>query len=531
LGFASSPQPTGLAEGWTAPAFRGDLAALWPVELVAVEDDAQSALWRTLLERYHPLGSGPWCGAQQRYLIRSPIGWLGALAFSAAAWHLAARDVWIGWSAHARRANLSRVVANSRLLLLPTVEVPNLGSHVLRLAVERIKVDWPRRYGFTPLLLETFVDETRYRGTVYKAANWVRVGETSGRGRQDRENRAVAGVKGIYVLPLSPDWQAGLCTPPAPRLRLAEPVGPETPWVEQEFGAVELPDGRLRPRLLKLAEAFFQNPTAPIPQACAGDAGQTKAAYRFLHNPQVNLHTLLQPHYQATARRIADQPRVLVVQDTTSLNYTAHPLTDGLGPINTRADGAQGLKLHDTLAFTPDGIPLGLVDIQVWARDSEQMGKAKERKTRQFEEKESQRFAPPSAGWWTMRTNSSRCGTSSPTAPWPAASICTSPDGAGARRASPSSNSATPRSICVRPSSAKAKPSPCGASTPSNPPRRPAAKRGNGCCSPPSPPRPWKTPTNASPGTPGAGASRSTTAPSRAAAGSKTAVSATPTAS
>jgi len=381
-----------LAEGWTAPVFQGDLAALGPVELVAVEDDAQSALWRTLLERYHPLGSGPLCGAQQRYLIRSPIGWLGGLAFSAAAWHLAARDEWIGWCAHARRANLSRVVANSRFLLLPTVEVRNLGSHVLRLAVERIKADWPQRYGYAPLLLETFVDETRYPGTVYKAANWRRVGETAGRGRQDRDNRADAGVKGVYLLPVHKDWRAGLCARPKPRLRLAEPVGLDTPWVEQEFGAVELPDGRLRPRLLKLAEAFFQQPTVPIPQAFAGDAGQTKGAYRFLHNPQVNLHTLLQPHYQATARRIAEQPRVLVVQDTTSLNYTAHPLTEGLGPINTRADGAQGLKLHDTLAFTPDGVPLGLVDIQVWARDPRQMGKAKDRKERPIAEKESQRW-------------------------------------------------------------------------------------------------------------------------------------------
>jgi hypothetical protein len=382
----------GLAEAWSAPVFQGDLAALGEVELVAVEDDTQSALWRTLLERHHPLGSGPLCGAQQRYLIQSPIGWLGALAFSAAAWHLAARDAWIGWCAHARRANLSRVVANSRFLLLPRVAVPNLGSHVLGLAVQRLKADWPRRYGYAPLLLETFVDETRFAGTVYRAANWLRVGETAGRGRQDRENRAEAGVKGIYILPLDKRWRNQLCTLPVPRLRLGEPAGPETLWVEQEFGAVELPDGRLRPRLLKLAEAFFQQPTEPIPHCFDGDAGQTKAAYRFLHNPQVNLHTLLQPHYNATARRIAEQPRVLVAQDTTSLNYSAHPLTEGLGPINTRADGALGLKLHDTLAFTPDGVPLGLVDIQVWARDPNRMGQAQQRKERPIAEKESQRW-------------------------------------------------------------------------------------------------------------------------------------------
>jgi hypothetical protein len=141
-----------------------------------------------------------------------------------------------------------------------------------------------------------------------------------------------------------------------------------------------------------LAEAFFDHPTDPIAVAVHGDAGQTKAAYRFLHNPQVNLQTLLHPHYEATVRRIAEHPRVLSVQDTTSLNYDAHPATRGLGPINTRSDGTQGLKLHDTLALTPEGVPLGLIDIQVWARAARAMGQAQARKTRTIEEKESHRW-------------------------------------------------------------------------------------------------------------------------------------------
>ena len=106
----------------------------------------------------------------------------------------------------------------------------------------------------------------------------------------------------------------------------------------------------------------------------------------------MDLHTLLQPHYAATARRIAEQARVLIVQDTTSLNDTAHPATHALGPINTRADGAQGLKLHDSLALTPEGVPLGLIDIQVWARDPQQIGQAKQRRQRPIEAKESQRW-------------------------------------------------------------------------------------------------------------------------------------------
>ncbi|MEJ2480704.1 MAG: aminotransferase class III-fold pyridoxal phosphate-dependent enzyme, partial [Acidihalobacter sp.] len=133
-------------------------------------------------------------------------------------------------------------------------------------------------------------------------------------------------------------------------LRLPPP-STEQSWVEEEFGRVDFPDARLRPRLLGLAQAFSEQPIAPIPLALHGNASQSKAAYRFFKNPQVDLQTLLHPHYEATAGRIRAQPLVLVAQDTTSLNYEAHANTRGLGSINTRADGAQGLKLHDTLAL------------------------------------------------------------------------------------------------------------------------------------------------------------------------------------
>jgi len=285
------------------------------------------------------------------------------------------------------------VVANSRFLILPTIRVPHLGSHVLARAAARLVVDWPPRYGERPVLLETFVDERRFAGTVYRAANWERLGETAGRGRQDRTGQAAAGRKAVYVRPLTRRWRAQLCRRPAPRLRVRPvPAAPPPVWAAEEFGPVDFPDGRLRPRLIQVAEAFAAHPTAPIPVAMQGDAGQAKAAYRLFRNPQVDLPTILHPHYEATVGRIAAQPRVLVVQDTTSLNYTAHPGTAGLGPINTRADGAQGLKLHDTLALTPEGVPLGLVDIQVWARDPAAVGRAQQRKARAIPEKESHRW-------------------------------------------------------------------------------------------------------------------------------------------
>jgi hypothetical protein len=373
---------------------RGPLEALGKVELLALDagDKALSALWNRLMDHYHPLGAGPLCGAQQRYLIRGEaVGWLGGLAFSAAAWQLQARDEWIGWCAKARVHHLPKVVANSRFLILPTVQVPNLASHVLGLAARQVVHDWPARYGVTPLLLESFVDERHYHGTCYRAANWHRLGETTGRGRQDAENRYAAGRKAIYGLPLNPAWRQRLCALPEPTFQLPRGHSPLS-WAEQEFARVPWPDGRLRARLCKVAADFYAQPLAPIPQACHGNPAKTRAAYRLFDNPQVDLQSVLKPHIEATAERIGQHPVVLAVQDTTSLNYSAHPATEDLGPINTRKDAARGLILHDTLAFTPEGTPLGVLDAQCWARDPQQAGKSAKRKALPIEQKESAKW-------------------------------------------------------------------------------------------------------------------------------------------
>ncbi|MCD6344272.1 MAG: IS4 family transposase [Anaerolineae bacterium] len=370
------------------------LKEIGEVSLVAVsaKEPPLSQLWNRLLEDHHPLGSGPLCGAQQRYLIRSEhYGWVGCLAFSAAAWHMRERDTWIGWAPRTRRANLQKVVANSRFLLLPQVRVPHLASHVLGLAARTLVTDWQRRYGYVPVLLESFVDENDYAGTSYRAANWQRVGETSGRGRQDRYNACDAGRKAIYLLPLEKNWRQALCAASSRPLRLP-PAQQEEDWAEYEFGRVDVADGRLRERLLILARDFYAQPLAPIPQACGGSSAKTKAAYRFLSNPNVDLDTLLEPHIAATAKRMQAHPVVLSVQDTTSLNYQTHLATYGLGPINTHADGAQGLRLHDTLAYTPDGVPLGIIDAECWARDAIADTQSNTSRRRRVEETEALRW-------------------------------------------------------------------------------------------------------------------------------------------
>jgi hypothetical protein len=342
------------------------------------------------MEGYHYLGRGPLCGAQIRYLVRSAVkGWLGGLSFSSATWRLKSRDEWIGWSEGARRANLERVVCNSRFLILPTVEVPNLASHVLSLNVSRLSEDWLERYGYEPVLCETFVDSQRYAGTCYRAANWVHVGQTAGLSAGFSNGKVSTGKKKIYMYPLRRDWKEIVCREPEQPITLRFPIEEATDWAEEEFGSVEMYDERLSVRLCTLARDFFSQPGVLVPQACSGSEAKTKAAYRFFDNKRVDMKTLLKSHVEATARRVREHEVVLAVQDTTTLNYTAHPSTEGLGPINTKKDAGMGLILHDTMAFSEQGTPLGLLDVQCWARDEEDAGKSAKRYELPIEEKES----------------------------------------------------------------------------------------------------------------------------------------------
>jgi Domain of unknown function (DUF4338)/Transposase DNA-binding/Transposase Tn5 dimerisation domain len=372
------------------------LSALGRIELVLVgsRHARPARLWRALLQRYHYLGAGPLCGAQLRYLVRSQhYGIVGALAFSAAAWRVRARDRFIGWSDAARAANLQQVVGNSRFLILPQVQVPHLASHVLGLCARQLPAHWAARYGVRPLLLETFVERARFRATSYRAANWQHVGSTCGRGRDDRRRNHALPVKDIYVYPLQREACARLQAS-----ALARHAGPDRPaparapdWAQEEFAAAALGDARLSARLVDLARAFYAKPQAQIAQAC-GSRAKAKAAYRFFDHPRSTMDALLQPHYQASATRIAAEAVVLAVQDTTSVNYSTQPAIANLGPIGPRADIGRGLMVHDTMAFTPAGLALGLIDVQCWARDGADFGKKRRRKQLPIEQKESYKW-------------------------------------------------------------------------------------------------------------------------------------------
>jgi hypothetical protein len=185
--------------------------ALGELDVREVQGRRESSLWNELIERYHYLGYEPLPGAQIRYFVFGGSRLLAALGFGAAAWKVAPRDRFIGWTHEHRSQRLRFVVNNARFLIMPWVRSRNLASHLLSRIVKRLPQDWETRYGYRPVLLETFV-ETRFRGTCYLAANWIDVGQTQGRGKLDRHNLYALPVKRIFLHPLRRDFRRQLCT-------------------------------------------------------------------------------------------------------------------------------------------------------------------------------------------------------------------------------------------------------------------------------------------------------------------------------
>ncbi len=172
---------------------------------------AESKLWNSAMAKFHYLGYRPLPGAQMRYFVTCDAGLLAALGFGASAWKVAPRDRWIGWSVRQREARLHLVVDNARFLILPGVRSRNLASWLLAECARRIPADYMDRYGYRPVLLETFVERERFTGACYKAAGWECVGDTKGRGKLDREHRHALPVKRIFVRPLVGDFRKALC--------------------------------------------------------------------------------------------------------------------------------------------------------------------------------------------------------------------------------------------------------------------------------------------------------------------------------
>lgn len=167
--------------------------------------------FKSFIEKYHYLAYGRSVGECMRYMVRGRDGApLACLMFGSSAWRCAPRDKFIGWTDEERRANLYLTTNNTRFLILPWVRVPHLASHALSVISRRISQDWQKKYGHPVYLLETYVEKDRFRGVCYRAANWTRAGETTGRGRDSMSAKAALPIKDVYLYPLVPGFRRKL---------------------------------------------------------------------------------------------------------------------------------------------------------------------------------------------------------------------------------------------------------------------------------------------------------------------------------
>ena len=191
---------------------KGELSDVGKVELVVVSGKSKKALWNEYVDRYHMLGFKKPFGCRLRYFILCESGPLGCILLAGAAKSIGIRDKWIGWSDETRLRNLPWIVNNTRYLIFPWINVRHLASHVLGQLARRVRDDWDERFGYRPLLLETFVDPAYYQGTCYLAAGWSHLGNTTGEGlrRPGREYKTTS--KMLFAKPLVKDFREQLCS-------------------------------------------------------------------------------------------------------------------------------------------------------------------------------------------------------------------------------------------------------------------------------------------------------------------------------
>ncbi len=189
------------------PEINKPVDALPCVQLRIVMGRQQSRLWNEYIHRYHYLGYKPLPGAQLRYFVLSENNIIALLGFGASAWQCAPRDKYIGWTHDQRKKKLQYIVNNARFLILPWVKCKNLASKILSLTSHRLSRDWQGHYGYQPVLLETFVERDRFAGTSYKAANWVLVGQTKGRGKLGPAGKISVPIKDLWLYPLERNFR------------------------------------------------------------------------------------------------------------------------------------------------------------------------------------------------------------------------------------------------------------------------------------------------------------------------------------
>lgn len=362
---------------------------------VGSDQDELFRTWNELIEAEHPLHNSRMVGRQLRYLIGSEQGWLGALGFGSCALRLAARDEWIGWDEATRKRFQDRVLDMRRFLIRPSVQCENLASRALSMAAQRVGQDFAQRYGIEPWLLESFVNTEAYEGTCYQAANWQSLGESTGRGRNG-SHEPQGPRKEVYVYELNRNWRRHMGLVPKSELITAlslEASLCNERWVEAEFGEADLGHQDTTKRLLCIARAKALNPSASYSECFAGNRHELKAYYRFIGHKRQKMRPagILSGHRRQTIRRIKGQRRVLVVQDTSDLDFSDRLHCNDLGDIGKNQTGAvsQGLKMHSALALSETGVPLGVLNTNFYAAHFDSDNRTQ---NRPIEEKESYRW-------------------------------------------------------------------------------------------------------------------------------------------
>ena len=372
--------------------------------VVRVEDPGHRRIFNELMEREHPQGAVLPFGRQLGYLIGSDHGWLGGCLFAASALVLQPRDRWIGWNADEREQRLHRVVGLTRFLVRPHGQCRNLASKVLSLCLQAMVGDFEARYGIVPLLAETFVGPG-YDGASLRAANWVYVGETAGRGRRAAKGAKVP-VKSVYVIPLARDWRAQLgvagrglappLRPPVPPTVLGPGDGLDMAcWAANEFGEAPLGNAARIKRLVRSAAIQATAPMKTFFSAACGDEAAVQGYYRMIERPDESAFTpqaILGAHRARTQLRMRAQRTALCIMDGSDLNFATHQACAGLGVIskNKGSSGTLGLHMNTTLVVNEAGIPLGIPRIEFDAPDG------KSDKNKPIEEKKTQRWL---RGW------------------------------------------------------------------------------------------------------------------------------------
>jgi hypothetical protein len=362
--------------------------------LIADADDGQHLIWNRLISRQHPLKGAPLVGAQLRYLLMAGSEVVGAIGFGPPSFYLSCRDCWIGWDAQARGQNLQRVIGLSHFLIRPELRCANLASRSYRLILQRVRQDWFDRYGVKPVLVETYVDRSTYTGKSLVAANWLRIGQTLGRGRTspNRQTRPQS-VKDVWVWQWDRQARAQLQErrlPPVVARSIFSP-SQQDHWVEEELDGLDLGHAKLHRRFAQMLQDRWAHPDWSFYTSFGGAAGG-KAAYAFVENGRSDLlfPNLLAPHQNNTRRRMAAEKVVVLAQDTTALSYNTLKQTKGLGPIGDDRNPGRGLLLHSLQAFRLDRIPLGCAWAKVWAR--EPVSDTAHRNKQSIDQKESVRW-------------------------------------------------------------------------------------------------------------------------------------------